>query len=210
MPARPKLYIRGLVRARRLVEQRLRRGVLPGREEAELRDYLGELTARVEELCRQHGLRVADLPAPSRNAYSYFQDLLNGRAAIKTRPLPPPDPRLQASFERVNRAYFEGKMQPPLLAWTARRTRREFGRYIPGGDLVTVSRSLAETGTPDYVLDYIMYHELLHKQMGFRRVNGRSYSHTTEFRQAERRYARYQEARAYLERLARGPVDSVD
>jgi predicted metal-dependent hydrolase len=37
-------------------------------------------------------------------------------------------------------------------------------------------------------LDYVMYHELLHKKLKFRSESGRSYHHTPEFKELERRF----------------------
>jgi predicted metal-dependent hydrolase len=66
-----------------------------------------------------------------------------------------------------------------------------------------VSVSLDHPETPVYVLDFIMYHELLHKYLGLKTINGRNYGHTPEFREAERRYPKYKEAQAYLEKLGK-------
>jgi hypothetical protein len=48
-----------------------------------------------------------------------------------------------------------------------------------------------------------MYHELLHKVMGSKVVNGRRYAHTPAFREAERAFPRYEEAEAFLKATAR-------
>ena len=47
-----------------------------------------------------------------------------------------------------------------------------------------------------------MYHELLHKALGAKIVNGRRYVHTHEFRVAERKFKEYEKAQAFLTQLA--------
>ncbi len=48
---------------------------------------------------------------------------------------------------------------------------------------------------PAYAVDFVMYHELLHKQLGVKVVNGRRYAHTPAFREAELAFKRYDDAR---------------
>lgn len=81
-------------------------------------------------------------------------------------------------------------------------TGRKFGHYDWIQDTVMVSRTLDAAAVPAFLVDYIVYHELLHKQHGIHWVNGRGFAHTTEFQNDERRFERYQEAEAALERLA--------
>jgi hypothetical protein len=113
------------------------------------------------------------------------------------------DPRLEASFERVNRQLFGGRLAKPRLTWNQTITHRKFGHYLYATDTVMVSVSLDRPDVPAYVLDFIMYHELLHKDLGLKTVNGRNYGHTPEFRQAERSYPKYKEAQDYLERISK-------
>lgn len=110
---------------------------------------------------------------------------------------------LSASFDRVNAAYFGGKMPRPRLTWNRTFTGRKFGHYDFVHDTVMVSRTLDAPGVPAFVVDFLMFHELLHKFHGLHWVNGRGYAHTSEFQQDERKFDRYVEAELRLEDLAR-------
>jgi predicted metal-dependent hydrolase len=94
------------------------------------------------------------------------------------------EPELQASFERLNQRYFNGSVDMPNLVWGG-STRAKLGSYEFGSDTIKIS-SLFK-GNPE-LIDYIMYHEMLHKKLKFRYTGSRSYHHTKEFRQMEKAY----------------------
>jgi hypothetical protein len=56
---------------------------------------------------------------------------------------------------------------------------------------------------PSYVVDFVGYHELLHKKHGVTWQNGRQAVHTSAFRKDERRFAEHPVAEAALKRLAK-------
>ena len=111
---------------------------------------------------------------------------------------------LAASFERVNREYFGSALARPRLTWSRTFTGRKFGHYDPIRDTVMISATLDREDLPEYALDFVVYHELLHKQLGINWRQGRMNAHTREFRAAERRFVRHADADAALSRLARG------
>lgn len=110
---------------------------------------------------------------------------------------------LESVFARVNDQFFAGALEKPQIAWTRRTTRRTLGHYQFARDLLTISRSLDSEQVPDFVVDFIMYHELLHKQHGLTQSGTRLYAHTAAFRTDERKFPRYQEATQALAQLAR-------
>jgi hypothetical protein len=110
---------------------------------------------------------------------------------------------LEESFERVNSEYFQGRMERPVLTWNKTITHRKLGHYQPASDTLMVSISLDRADVPEYLVDYVMYHELLHKALGVHLTNGRQYAHTREFREAERKFHRYAEAEETLKRLGK-------
>jgi hypothetical protein len=108
------------------------------------------------------------------------------------------------SFDRVNARYFGGEMKRPRLTWSRSFTRRKFGHYDHVKDWVMVSSTLDQPQVPEFVVDFLMYHELLHKKHGIYWVNGRGLAHTKAFYADERRFERFDEAEEWLKRLARG------
>lgn len=95
------------------------------------------------------------------------------------------DRQLFGSFERVNSQYFYGLIEAPNLVFGG-ASFSKLGSYEYGSDTITISSVLRDA--PVGVLDYIMYHEMLHKKHKFRHKNGRSYHHTSEFKRKEKEY----------------------
>ena len=83
---------------------------------------------------------------------------------------------LAASFERVNREYFGSALARPRLTWSRTFTGRKFGHYDPIRDTVMISATLDREDLPEYALDFVVYHELLHKQLGINWRQGRMHA----------------------------------
>jgi hypothetical protein len=109
---------------------------------------------------------------------------------------------LNESYERVNLGYFQGKMPRPNLVWSQIRTVQTFGHYQANRDTVMISLSLDHPTVPSSLVDYLMYHELLHKKHGATVVNGRYLVHTAAFGEDEREFSDYEVARRQLTDLA--------
>jgi len=109
---------------------------------------------------------------------------------------------LAASFDRVNARYFNGGLDRPRLVWSRIFTVRKFGHYDHARDTVMVSMSLDGKAVPECAIDFIVYHELLHKVLGVTWKNNTMAVHTTEFMNRERAFQQYDDAKAVLKRLA--------
>lgn len=103
------------------------------------------------------------------------------------------DARLMSSFERVNKAYFIGEMELPSIRW-GRESFSRLGYYHYASDTITLSSVLLED---QRMLDYVLYHELLHKKHGLTK-GGRA--HTKAFREDEAKFreANESELRRFL------------
>jgi len=94
------------------------------------------------------------------------------------------DDELRESFERVSARYFDGYLLMPHLKWVGPSTS-VLGRYTFATDTVTISSVLRGAGD---ALDYVLYHELLHKKHKFEHRGNTTRSHTTAFRNDEKRF----------------------
>ncbi len=101
---------------------------------------------------------------------------------------------LDEIFKIINQKYFKGILDRPRLTWSPRRSRRRLGYYHPESDAITISRSLDDMSVEPLLIEYILFHEMLHKAMGIRESNGRRYAHTREFKKAEKKFKGYAQA----------------
>ncbi len=108
---------------------------------------------------------------------------------------------LEAIFRRLNRRYFAGSLAMPRLAWSARRSKRILGHQDDVHETIVISRSLDSEEVPEYVVEFVLYHEMLHLKHPRKIVGGRRIYHSAAFRADERRFLRYDEALAALDRL---------
>ncbi|MGQ9895941.1 MAG: SprT-like domain-containing protein [Acidobacteriota bacterium] len=109
---------------------------------------------------------------------------------------------LEKLFHRLNQQYFAGRLRRPALTWSRRRTRRTFGHYDAAHHTIVISRTLDGARVPEFVVEYVLFHEMLHIKHGVTHVNGRRCVHTPAFQEDERQFAKYDEASAWLCRLA--------
>jgi hypothetical protein len=110
---------------------------------------------------------------------------------------------LHALFDRLNRAYFAGELARPRIGWSKRSWRRQFGCYDPGPNQIVLNRRMDRPGIPQMVVEYVLFHEMLHVKHPTRRSGCTLVSHSREFREEEQRFAEFAMARKYLDRLAR-------
>ena len=110
---------------------------------------------------------------------------------------------LDQLFENLNDRYFEGKLQTPHIGWSNRSWRRQFGCYDPGPNHILLNRRMDRPGVPQFAVEYVLFHEMLHVKHPTRRSGCSLVSHSREFREEEKRFREFARARRVLDRMAR-------
>jgi hypothetical protein len=109
---------------------------------------------------------------------------------------------LDKLFNEVNGQYFNNQIERPVLSWSQRNSRRVLGHHDSIHGAIIISRSLDSLKTPRCVVEFVLYHEMLHIKHPQRLVNGRKISHDRKFRDDERRFEDFDEATKWLEKNA--------
>lgn len=110
---------------------------------------------------------------------------------------------LATVFDYVNVCYFSGAVRRPTLAWTSESPRRRLGYYFEPLNLLAINSVMDSEEVPRYVLEFVMYHELLHHIDADSHRRGKRVHHTKKFRDQERRFNHFDDAEKWLSRLAR-------
>lgn len=109
-------------------------------------------------------------------------------------------PTLKESFKRNNDLFFNGLLEEANLKWGTHSVRR-LGLYEYGSDTITISRIFIDERQE--LLDYVMYHEMLHKHLKFECKKGKSHHHTPEFKRREALFPESKQLEQELNHLVR-------
>jgi len=105
---------------------------------------------------------------------------------------------LETMFEELNMAHFHGWMARPLLGWSRRPSRVMLGHYDPSHNAIILSRLLDNVRVPRLVVEYVLFHEMLHLRFPVEHRGARRCVHTREFKDAERQFPQLHEAKQLL------------
>lgn len=108
---------------------------------------------------------------------------------------------LEAIFDDLNQRFFQGWMGRPNLSWAQAAARRNLGHYDSAHNAILISRVFDRPEVPRFLLEYVLYHEMLHLRFPVRMKGSRRCVHSAEFRAQERLFPGWEEAEAWLKRL---------
>ncbi len=109
---------------------------------------------------------------------------------------------LEQIFADLNRRYFSDGLPAVRLGWSPKRARTILGHYDSAHASITVSRLLDSPRIPRYLVEYLMFHEMLHLRHPVTRRGDRRIVHSREFREAERKFPGYEQARRRLKLMS--------
>jgi len=101
-------------------------------------------------------------------------------------------------FNSLNSEYFNNSLSV-VITWGRRSPRyavkkRTLGNYQKKTNTIRVNPILDSRKVPRYVIEYIVYHEMLHAVIDAVVKNGRRRIHSKEFKNRERKYRNYHQA----------------
>jgi predicted metal-dependent hydrolase len=108
---------------------------------------------------------------------------------------------LNQMFDRLNSHYFAGAITKPHISWSVKKTRHVLGRFDISHNTIFITRLFDSPEVPLAVIEYVMFHEMLHMKHQCRVHDSRLVVHTPEFKAEEKRFAEYREAKIWLKQL---------
>lgn len=98
-------------------------------------------------------------------------------------------------YETVNKQYFEGEIRCSITWGRKKQGRavrnRTLGSYSSTTNTIRINPLLDKKTVPRIYLEFIVYHEMLHADMGTGEKNGRRAIHPKEFKRRERLFRYY-------------------
>jgi hypothetical protein len=111
---------------------------------------------------------------------------------------------LHSMYQRLNDKYFGQALAYPRLGWSKRSWRAQLGCFDPALNQIVINRILDRRDVPEYVVAYVLYHEMLHQKHPVKFERCRRNSHSAEFRREERQFSGYERAMKFLSHFGAG------
>lgn len=151
-----------------------------------------KIPARISEIYRSYA------QSPEIQAKAAANKRLNGRKIIT-------DSKgevynLEEIFWRLNETYFQNSIEKPTLTWSQKKTFRILGHHDAAHETIVVSKSLDDKKVPRFVVEFVVFHEMLHVFHPTIHRNNRRYNHTPQFRRDEKKFVHFAEAETWVER----------
>jgi hypothetical protein len=108
---------------------------------------------------------------------------------------------LEEIFHGLNHRFFQGQLPPSRLGWSHNNSRHILGHYDSGHGTIIISRKLDSPAVPRYLVEYVVYHEMLHIWFPVERRGQRRVVHSREFREAEKKFPQYELACRQIKHL---------
>ncbi|HMJ21694.1 MAG TPA: hypothetical protein VK513_07290, partial [Terriglobales bacterium] len=89
----------------------------------------------------------------------------------------------------------------PQLTWSRNHSRNSLGHYDPAHNAIVVSRIFDHPRVPQYAVDYIVYHEMLHLKHPVKLRGNRRCVHSAAFQAEEKLFPQLQEVKQFLKQL---------
>lgn len=96
-------------------------------------------------------------------------------------------------YREINARYFGDRIEISRIGWGRRRSWRRLGHFDPLHQTITLSSVLDSPKVPDFVIKYIVYHEMLHAAF-----QDMPKHHPPIFRKTERAYPDFERAKNFL------------
>lgn len=108
---------------------------------------------------------------------------------------------LEEIFDKLNERYFCGLLGRPRLSWSRNTSRTLLGHWDAAHNAIIISKLFDRPQTPRFLVEYILYHEMLHLKYPVDHRRARRCVHSAEFRAEERRFPHFAEAKYLLDSL---------
>jgi predicted SprT family Zn-dependent metalloprotease len=151
---------------------------------------------------------------PRKRINQTLQAFINQNGEKIAKPLTRPRPKkirlitqgrhfdLHEALQRLQQEYFAADLKL-RITWSPGRKKPgrrniRLGSYASQTRLIRINPLLDQAGVPQFVIDDIIFHEILHHYLGNQRQNGRTRSHHATFKKLEKEFRQHQAAKTWI------------
>lgn len=105
---------------------------------------------------------------------------------------------LREMYHSINMEYFKGKISASIT-WGTKSpkqtaTKRTLGSYSYHTNTIRINPALDSKNVPRFYMKFLLYHEMLHADIGLKSDNGRRVIHSGKFKEREKLFRHYERA----------------
>jgi hypothetical protein len=104
-------------------------------------------------------------------------------------------------FARLNQRFFNNELSACRIGWSTKPSRSVLGRYDPAHHTITISKSLDSDAIPLEIVEYLVFHEMLHIRIPLERRGSRRVVHSRAFHEAEKAFPNLRRVRERLRKI---------
>ena len=157
----------------------------------------------LEKLLLRKLISEKKMPVTLRESIRVYlsENKFKGESLLKVETIDDLEINLKEMFDQLNVEYFGNKVKGNIewgrIVNKKNLTSFRFGSYDPGKQLIRVHPRLQQSFVPRSVLELTIYHEMCHQWAPMKRKKGMWVVHHAEFKEKERCYRFYKEARSW-------------
>ncbi len=106
-------------------------------------------------------------------------------------------------FDKLNYRFFENRLENPQLGWSLNKSYSRLGFYTAEKNLLVISRIFDSKKVPQEVVEFLLYHEMLHIYIPVGTGKKRRIIHPPEFRRLERSFPNYERIEKWITKKRR-------
>lgn len=108
---------------------------------------------------------------------------------------------LEEIYARLNRRFFSNELSSCRIGWSTKPSRSVLGRYDPAHHTITISKALDSESVPLEVVEYLVFHEMLHIRIPLERHGSRRVIHSRAFHEAEKVFPNRKRVRERMKKI---------
>ncbi len=106
-------------------------------------------------------------------------------------------------FDSLNDLYFSKELSIGNIGWSKNKSYSRLGFFDKDRDLLVISRIFDSKKVPLQIIEFLVFHEMLHIYLPSQMINGRRKIHTKKFRQLEQEFPEYKSIDQWIKKKSR-------